>query len=363
MAVPMPAAAGAASSKAYMPRAKSGAWALVMALFKAEKKGRTQSTKEELLAAARLLSEDKVCTVTDCGHSRGPSQEEVPWSAMTTLVSKGLVLRTAQPLKYSLTDDGRATAQRLESLTMPPSPRRSSPTKGRPLADLPHDDAPSPKAARRDATVLYWFVSSSGSRVTRKDLAEVSLDGNELWVRIDSDGGPPAGTRTERRGDLTVMWMMDAIAPDTVSALPAVSARAPAVGRPLPPPAPAAASGSPARKAKGKEKEKRAVKRSDARIVAVLDNREVRDKKDRAHIAEQLIKKGVECEVRALELGDVLWVVRRPGKADLVLDWILERKRVSDLESSIIDRRYTEQKFRCARLINQFYAAPHTSAR
>lgn len=268
---------------------------------------------------------------------------------MTTLVGKGLVLRTAQPLKYSLTADGRATAQRLESLTMPPSPRRSSPTKGRPLADLPHDDAPSPKAPRRDErvdTVQYWFVSSSGSRVTRKDLAEVSLDENELWVRIDCDGSPPAGTRTERRGDLTVMWMVDAIAPDSVGALPAVSARAPAVARPLPPPAPAVASGSPAKKAKGKEK--RPTKRSDVRIVAVLDNREVRDKKDRAHIAEQLLKKGVECEVRALELGDVLWVARRPGKADLVLDWILERKRVSDLESSIIDKRYTEQKFRCA---------------
>lgn len=68
MAVPVPAAAGTASNKAYMPRAKSGSWALMMALFKAEKKGKTQSTKEELLAAARLLSEDKVCTVKGCGH-------------------------------------------------------------------------------------------------------------------------------------------------------------------------------------------------------------------------------------------------------------------------------------------------------
>ncbi|GFQ74535.1 crossover junction endonuclease MUS81 [Trichonephila clavata] len=62
----------------------------------------------------------------------------------------------------------------------------------------------------------------------------------------------------------------------------------------------------------------------------------------------ELQKCGVEYEVRKLHVGDFLWVARdnfHPDK-ELVLDFIIERKRLDDLAHSIKDGRFREQKFR-----------------
>ncbi|KAJ5648027.1 DNA-directed DNA polymerasefamily Xbeta-likeN-terminal [Penicillium lividum] len=94
-------------------------------------------------------------------------------------------------------------------------------------------------------------------------------------------------------------------------------------------------------------------------IQLVLDTREVRTSTDRDYIANELIKQGITLQVRALELGDVMWVAKchdpdflpRHGEEgdEVMLDWIIERKRLDDLIGSIKDGRFREQKFRLRR--------------
>lgn len=91
-------------------------------------------------------------------------------------------------------------------------------------------------------------------------------------------------------------------------------------------------------------------------VELILDNREVASKADRDGIPNQLSSMGVPHSVRALPLGDFLWVARvLPEKAKwldlsssnlIMLDHIMERKRLDDLIGSIKDGRYEEQKFR-----------------
>jgi crossover junction endonuclease MUS81 len=91
-------------------------------------------------------------------------------------------------------------------------------------------------------------------------------------------------------------------------------------------------------------------------VELVLDTREVRAKQDRDYMQNELSKKGVTPIMRALALGDILWVakLRNPQLLpslgadgdEILLDWIIERKRLDDLVSSIKDSRYKEQKFR-----------------
>ena len=51
-------------------------------------------------------------------------------------------------------------------------------------------------------------------------------------------------------------------------------------------------------------------------VVLLLDSREVRTRSDRTYIYNMLVaKEGVNCEVRALPLGDVTWIVRRKKDA------------------------------------------------
>ncbi|OJK05028.1 hypothetical protein ASPACDRAFT_110139 [Aspergillus aculeatus ATCC 16872] len=94
-------------------------------------------------------------------------------------------------------------------------------------------------------------------------------------------------------------------------------------------------------------------------VQLVLDVREVRSSRDRDYLANELSKKGVTPEVRALELGDVMWVAKfhdptflsQYGEEgdEIMLDWIVERKRLDDLIGSMKDGRFHEQKFRLRR--------------
>ncbi|KAI1750945.1 hypothetical protein F4782DRAFT_228774 [Xylaria castorea] len=94
-------------------------------------------------------------------------------------------------------------------------------------------------------------------------------------------------------------------------------------------------------------------------VHLVLDVREIRSKTDRDYMQQELTKKGVQPIMRALELGDALWVAKchdsnflsRAGAEgdEVVLDWIVERKRLDDLIGSIRDGRFHEQKFRLKR--------------
>lgn len=86
-------------------------------------------------------------------------------------------------------------------------------------------------------------------------------------------------------------------------------------------------------------------------MVLILDTREVESRSNRDKIAESLEAKGVRVETRALRMGDMCWVARRTdglgGEEDeCVLDYVIERKRLDDLCSSIRDGRYAEQCFR-----------------
>lgn len=61
----------------------------------------------------------------------------------------------------------------------------------------------------------------------------------------------------------------------------------------------------------------------------------------------ELQKNAVPFEVRRLNVGDFLWIARDPAnKHELVLPYIVERKRLDDMAGSIKSGRFHEQKFR-----------------
>lgn len=59
----------------------------------------------------------------------------------------------------------------------------------------------------------------------------------------------------------------------------------------------------------------------------------------------ELTQLGVLFEVRRLNVGDFMWIARcRKTNVELVIPYIIERKRMDDLSASIIDGRFHEQK-------------------
>ncbi|KZV92779.1 hypothetical protein EXIGLDRAFT_646890 [Exidia glandulosa HHB12029] len=90
------------------------------------------------------------------------------------------------------------------------------------------------------------------------------------------------------------------------------------------------------------------------KIVCVVDQREDRRADEaRDRMCRALQESGVRCMRKSLNLGDVLWVAQVTGQHkrhdeydEVALDFIIERKRLDDLISSIKEPRYHDQKFR-----------------
>ncbi|CAO2196265.1 unnamed protein product [Urochloa humidicola] len=87
-------------------------------------------------------------------------------------------------------------------------------------------------------------------------------------------------------------------------------------------------------------------------VVLILDDREsfgsrsrkVSSRKFADNISSQF---NVSVEIKRLPIGDCIWIARhRKLLTEYVLDFIVERKNVADLGSSIRDNRYKDQKSR-----------------
>lgn len=95
----------------------------------------------------------------------------------------------------------------------------------------------------------------------------------------------------------------------------------------------------------------------DFDIVLLVDNREIRSQNERDFFQRRITEKDVECDVRSLSVGDILWVAKHKttGK-EVALNYVCERKRLDDLAMSIRDGRFSEQKNRLRKSgINNVY--------
>ncbi|EEA27414.1 Crossover junction endonuclease mus81 [Talaromyces marneffei ATCC 18224] len=218
-----------------------------------------------------------------------PTKFYTAWNSMKTLIQKELVYEHGRPLrKYALTEEGWGCAKRIRNTSAVGLPLPNQPTLSR-EPGLP----------------------TSNCTFQNNDRAFTSLDDDEIQVLDDIDPTPA----TRRMGPQLS------------------SSNRPAKPIILPP--------------------------SSFMIELILDSREVRAKNDRDYISKELEAKGITTQVRALELGDAMWVAKckdpeylsRHGEEgdEVILDWIVERKRLDDLIGSIKDGRFHEQKFRLRR--------------
>ncbi|XP_072030478.1 crossover junction endonuclease MUS81-like [Amphiura filiformis] len=119
-------------------------------------------------------------------------------------------------------------------------------------------------------------------------------------------------------------------------------------------------------------------------IVLCVDNCETKGGSNKPTrkdlLLPELQKNGVNLDVRKLQVGDFLWIARErrvpvpgmlqmPTGRELVLDYVVERKRMDDLCGSIMDGRFHEQKFRMKQcglrkpiyLVEEFGSIDHLS--
>lgn len=273
--------------KPYVPTLRSGAYALILALSTLDENAPSGLTKAQTIELAQPHCDSSFSAPAD------PNSFYTAWNSMKTLVTKDLVCEKGRPLrKYSLTDEGWDVARRIK--------KSSDPSQG--LMDtFVSADRPATQPANTDEDG-FVDLGSSPPRPTVRQPSESPRKLTSAFADIIPQG-------------------------EVVSNISALPKFTPIVLEP-----------------------------GSFTIELVLDVREIRAKTDRDYMQNNLVTSGVRPIMRALELGDTLWVAKVCDPAllsrlgaegdEVLLDYIVERKRLDDLVSSIKDGRFHEQKFR-----------------
>ncbi|KAK5658773.1 hypothetical protein OQA88_1584 [Cercophora sp. LCS_1] len=323
-------------TKTYVPAYRSGPYALMLILSLQDENSSVGMTKADLIEAAQPHCDASFTIPTDTNRFY------TAWNSIKTLESKELIYQRGRPLKrYALTDEGWETAKKIREVAvrkgevvLPPHLRRVSPSPASgagasgPSGTQPPSQSNSSRQVSRpiflddddDEPFMpnpggYQGYDNGGSFQDEK--SEATGLRFEMGSRFEE-----SQTQTEHKS-----LIPDGNLVKDDSQLPAFT---------------------PIR-----------LKPGEFTVELILDVREVRAKNDRDYMQNELIKKGCPPTMKALEVGDALWVARcnkkdwlRQMGADcdeVVLDWIVERKRLDDLISSIKDGRFHEQKFRLRR--------------
>lgn len=272
-------------TKQYVPAYRSGAYGLIIALSTMDKNTYIGMAKQDLVEAAQPYCDSSFTAPSD------PTKYYTAWNSMKTLLAKELVYECGRPTKrYALTDEGWDVAMQIQEAVANDGIKRAS------RNELGSNGAISQATEPRQVSfiALPGEVLDNEPSVQKSKYANVVPDG----LVVSNDSSLPTFTPiTLDPGSFTVHL--------------------------------------------------------------VLDFREVRAKTDRDYMQEEMSKKGIRPIMRALELGDAQWVakchdpdiLRRSGSEgdEIVLDYIIERKRLDDLIGSIKDGRFHEQKFRLKR--------------
>ncbi|PGH32910.1 crossover junction endonuclease MUS81 [[Emmonsia] crescens] len=314
-------------AKPYVPVLRSGPYGLLLGLTNLDENSSLGLTKQQLIELAQPYCDSSYTVPSD------PSKFYTAWNSIKTLVQKDLVYEHGRPSsrRYLLTDEGWEIARRIKkTLSNEDSIELQN----------GYDQSSQPDQVERGGAVgLQRPVNQSTSLpsalehhppVRRQSPKRRIIDIDDSnFLEISS----PAIPRVQN-GISANIGRQTSLNRDIANQNADISLSAPDFTPITLPP-------------------------DSFTVELVLDVREIRSVKDRDYIANELIKKGITPVVRSLEVGDVLWVAKckdptflaRHGEEgdEVMLDWIMERKRLDDLIGSIKDGRFHEQKFRLRR--------------
>ncbi|EEH44630.2 uncharacterized protein PADG_00919 [Paracoccidioides brasiliensis Pb18] len=312
--------------KPYVPILRSGPYGLLLGLASVNENSSLGLTKQQLIELAQPYCDVSYSVPPD------PSKFYTAWNSMKTLVQKDLVYEYGRvsSRRYLLTEDGWEIAKKIKK-TLPKEGSDGFQSGYSQTSQIGEISSGNPIGSHRlvDRTTPLPSALEPRSPLRHPSPKRTTIDLDDFDFLDRSNQGIP------RVQDISAN-----------------------IGRPT------SSNGDSPPQSKGISLSASSIKPialapDSFTVELVLDVREIRSTRDRDYISNELSKKGINPIVRSLEVGDVLWVAKckdptfltRHGEEgdEVMLDWIVERKRLDDLVSSIKDGRFHEQKFRLRR--------------
>lgn len=288
----------------YIPAWRSGGYAILLTLYEKSQDPNFigYMGKADLQADAQKHCDNSL-------KKPEPGTRYTAWSSMSTLIEKGLVIRNSNPAKFRLTDAGLAVAMQ--------------------LSEVDENDA------------LFGSASKSSEATSAREKRFQNIDDDPFLIEAPGNSSRERNERLEFGSILTEDPKVKTILPEKKTNYGNKNT----VDRPE-------TLDNNFERTKTSSANERTVvlgpKNFD--VVLIVDDRETAGgktrPKDDATLAE-LTQSKVRFEVRNLKIGDFTWIARcRDSGEELILPYIVERKRMDDFGGSIKDGRYHEQKFR-----------------
>ncbi|KAF3923156.1 hypothetical protein ABW20_dc0108355 [Dactylellina cionopaga] len=330
------------AQKQYVPRPRTGGYAILLALSELEDGVRI--TKDELVRRAQPYSDS---SFTLSGNP-GETHKYTAWNCVKTLKDHNMIMQQGRPALFSLTEFGWDIAEKMVEVETGVASAAN---------DVTNPVVPASKKSKKsDKNKNNESIDLPVIRITDKNVTSPARPSA-------SSAGP--GRRLGGAPSAAVLDGDD----DVLGGLPPIARSIPVHGykgarQQLPPrPRVRSASVQPANNAPPDIKTPftpRYLKAGTFTVHLVVDNREVASKTDRDYIQRSF--ENVDCTplTRAMELGDVMWVAKgklyengreTDEEVELSLDYVCERKRLDDLIGSIKDGRFHEQKFRLSKFV------------
>ncbi|CAN6444141.1 unnamed protein product [Victoria cruziana] len=347
-------------SKRYLPQKNSAAYALLITLYRGTRSGKGFMGKQELVDATESSGLSRVSIGLEKSDGR-PSSFGNPgiswycgWNCMKSLITKGLIVKSSNPAKYMLTEEGQEAAREClarsgivdcEALTSVEGNSNSEKSIDASNAMI---SRPATRRAPKESAISSTRSDSCGAK--KKRLASTNSSISHI---LQNQGYLSSASETLDSTLVADGTYMNALSDEStlrpLSLQPCTSdfslhKLVDVSGQPCSMDILAMPPGMPGQNFEDVYD-----------VILVLDDREQfghnmngsRSRKVVESISSQF---KLLVEVRRLPVGDGIWIARhRNDQQEYVLDFIVERKKVDDLRQSIRDNRYKDQKLRLLR--------------
>ncbi|XP_062115628.1 crossover junction endonuclease MUS81 [Humulus lupulus] len=393
-------------AKRYLPQKNSVAYTLLVTLHRGTTEGNEFMRKQELIDAAEASGLSRVPIAPEKGKGKpGPYGGSARdwysgWTCMKTLITKGLVVKSSCPAKYMLTQEGKEAAR--ECIMRSGMPESSNDTRSSERHyDVDIENLSDPEPSQLDSAKEVAVPSVDSRRQKSTDIPVEYMD------RLTKMGYPKERIlwafsevlKTSNNEESYSLWLpvlCHLRESEVYGHSESQTAREECPRRTSTPiDTNCQASGSSGQSGhepkissadsmpnsfvmRACSSSDHSVQKSSSdnmeagfnilsvpplnfgerfedvyEVILILDNREqFANKGSRSsRIIESICNQfKIQIKVRRLPVGDGIWIARHKDLgSEYVLDFIVERKKVDDLRSSIRDNRYRDQKLRLLR--------------
>ncbi|CAG9769246.1 unnamed protein product [Ceutorhynchus assimilis] len=315
------------SRKEYIPQYGSGAYAILVALYKQS----LEHNYPGFLKKDDIINYGKDLLINASFTKPEPGSRYTAWSSMKTLLTKNLVSKASHPPKFSLTDEGIILAKKIYE-------------NSNSVSSINDNNVPVKDTIFAKTNILDNNISQCYGII---DIPDEFID--DAWVGVDNDTFSQQinyahtnlnSEKVVETNDVSFKrYASDPIIPQAKNLAPSK----------VPLKRYASSSSVTSTKSSCSSYEQFSMAPYSFDIILYVDNNETSGSSNSQEdeILVELRKSTIKFEVKSLKVGDFTWICRdRLTGKELVLPYIIERKRMDDFAHSIRDKRYYEQKFR-----------------